>query len=194
MSVARIDVEAESDYVPDVATDLHQNGTTTAASRGTRSVEILMLRHVVLQREHGLPVLVTMRILFSFEAVRNFPPNTTSCSELLKYSKFRESDADAASADADAQYAFGAQDASMAFWHGAEPHLGEIQEEIKSNGWKLWIASRNGNLEEVKEMLSHDFENINYRNSTDGLTALQVAAIHGHHDVVRELRDKGAST
>ena len=193
MSVARIDVEAESDYVPDVATDLHQNGTTTAASRGTRSVEILMLRHVVLQREHGLPVLMTMRILFSFEAVRNFPPNTTSCSELLKYSKFRESDADAASADADAQYAFGAQDASMAFlWYGAEPHLGEIEEEIKSKSWKLWIASKNGKLEEVKEMLSHDFEYINY--SWHGLTSLQVAAENGHLDVVRELRDKGAST
>ena len=63
---ALIDVEAESDNVPDVAPDLHQNGTTAA----TRSVEVFVLRYVILHREHGLPVLEIIK--YVREIMRTF--------------------------------------------------------------------------------------------------------------------------
>ena len=51
-----VNVETEADNVADVAPDLHQDGAAAAADGG--AVEVLVLRHVVLHREHCLAVLL----------------------------------------------------------------------------------------------------------------------------------------
>ncbi|KAI2490607.1 serine/threonine kinase [Fragilaria crotonensis] len=51
----------------------------------------------------------------------------------------------------------------------------------------LYIASQNGHLEVVRELLQHDNVDVNLQCTDDGATALYMASQQGHLEVVREL-------
>ncbi|KAI2497246.1 hypothetical protein MHU86_17253 [Fragilaria crotonensis] len=51
----------------------------------------------------------------------------------------------------------------------------------------LYIASQNGHLEVVRELLQHDNVDVNLQCTDDGATALIMASQNGHLEVVRAL-------
>ena len=65
-----------------------------------------------------------------------------------------------------------------------------FQEDIREDQEKLWKASRNGNIEETRRLLSSGLTNVNTWNNFS--TSLYVAASYGREGVVQLLLDKGA--
>ena len=63
---------------------------------------------------------------------------------------------------------------------------------LAENGWNLWKASRDGNVEEVKRIISNGMVDVNCKQGYDKTTPLYMAAENGHIEVAKVLLNAGA--
>ena len=66
-------------------------------------------------------------------------------------------------------------------------------EDVSEDETKLWNASRDGVIEEVRRLLSYGILNVNCVRLGNRATPLCAAAIYGHKEVVKILLEQGAN-